>query len=416
MGLKIFAISRNARTYAELSKAVGGIEDITISGQYLEESENKLSHLLKMVNPDLILVDDTLVNVSPSSLVKELLLTNPLCGVIGLYHSANEEFNFDMTFDGRFSKIPKPIEVERLRYVIYLIMHNLMKSYISKKLPELKAGRTHCSKMLSFFAPKDGEGKTTIIVNLAHLLSQNYGQRVLLLNLNPIFDDTDVYLNFKSKQSMDQIFGRFNSPSANLDQIFGSIEEHPVYSNMFVISGTDFPVRLKEVRENPEFMELFLWYIESKFDWILVDTSSILDRTTFTILNLSANPFIVLQNHTISIRNIEIFLEIMKSCNLDSERFRFIATRISMTVGIKPSKLKTMFGTVDKFFSFIPSRGMLAIDSIVKRKPMVEIVDPQDDFYKVFDAMAHTLVGKEPDKQHKNVLMQSIKQFFNFKN
>ncbi|MCK5683889.1 AAA family ATPase [bacterium] len=425
MSLNLFIITKNKRSFSEINKVIAEIDGVSVCGQYIEESETKLSQLLKMVKPELIIVDDTLSDVSVASLVTKLIGTYQECGIIGLYSSHKDVFTFDSSFEGRLIKIPKPIEVERLRYAVNLIIHNIMKSYIGKKLPELKKGREYCNKFLSFFAPKDGEGKTTIIVNLAHMLSQKYGQKVLLLNLNPIFDDTDVYLNFKSKQSVDQIVNKFITPSANLDMLYYGIEEHPVYKNLFVISGCDLPAQLKESADNRGFFELFLWYIESKFDWILVDTSSALDRTTFSILNISKNPLIVLQNHTISIRNIEIFLEIMKSCKMDIGKFRFIATRISKTVGLKPEKLKSIFGGEEKFFSFIPSRGMLGIDSIVKKRPMVEICDKEDTFYKVFDAMAHNLVehdqvgyatgGKEQDDTHHNLLIDGIKQFFKLK-
>ncbi|MCK5684342.1 AAA family ATPase [bacterium] len=412
MAINIFIATKDTDTFNPINKIITQLENTEVIGQFIEADQNDILQLTSMMKPDILIVDDTLDILTLSTLVKEMVKIFPKSGVIGLYSPEKSHHELDNFYNDRFMKLPKPYDSDSLKYVIDFLMHNILEDYFTKELPRASRRRQSSSKFIPFFSPKDSSGKTTIIVNLGWMLSQVFNQKVLLLNLNSVFDDTDIYLNYKSKITFDKLIKDFDSPETDMDKLLDKIEEHPEYKNLHILSASDCPSRFKDMGELVNSLPFFLWHLESRFDWILIDTSPDLNNDTLTILNISDMPIILVKNHLISIRNHEIFFEIVKTLGGDVDKFSFIATRLSREVGLKTDQLLKLYGGANRFFAFIPSVGKIAMKSIEQCVPMLTLMSKNEEFYKVFKAMAHRLTGKDPQKKHENYLLKNIMTFF----
>lgn len=412
MPINIFVATKDAETFIPINKAIIQIDQAAIIGQYIESEKSDMFNLTSLIKPDILIVDDTLSTVTLSIMVKEMLKIFPDAGVIGLYSPQKSHHEMDDFYSERFMKIIKPYDTENLQYAIDFLMHNLLEGFFASELDRIKRKKKSSKKFLPFFSPKDSAGKTTIIVNLAWMLSQVFKQKVLLLNMNSVFDDSDIYLNFKSYMTFDRIITDFSSPSTDVTRLLDKIEEHPEYSGLFVLSASDVPSQFRELGELENSLEYFMWQLESRFDWILIDTSSEINSDILKIIEISDTPFILIENHIIALRNLEIFFEIIKNFGGDTDKFSYIASRLSTDIGIKTDQLLKWFGSANRFFAFIPSKGKQAMESISRGAPMVSFMNNDGEFYRIFQAMAHKLTGIDPESGHENYLILNIKKFF----
>ncbi len=412
MAINIFVATKDQKTFSPINRAIAKLNNAKIIGQFIETDQNDILQLTSMMSPDILIVDDTLDSVTLTTMIKEMVKIFPKSGVIGLYSPEKKYIELDDFQSDRFMKLPKPYDSSNLSYAIEFLMHNILEDHFTKELPRISKRRKTSTKFLPFFSPKESSGKTTVIVNLAWMLSQVFDQKVLLINLNSLFDDTDIYLNYKSRITFDDVIENFTSPATDLDSIIDQIEEHPYYKKLYVLSASDSPVRFRNTGELKNSLKFFLWQFEAKFDWILIDTSSDLNENTLDVLSISETPFVLTKNHLISIRNLEIFFEIIKAYGGDIDKFSFIVTRLSREVGIQTDQLLKLFGNAQRFFAFIPIRGKQAIDSISKCVPLITLLKKDDEFYKVFKSMAHRLIGTDPEKKHENYLIKNLKNFF----
>ncbi|MCK5684574.1 AAA family ATPase [bacterium] len=412
MTINVFVATKDENTFSPINKTIAQIEDARIIGQFIETDQSDILQLTNMMRPDILIVDDTLSNSMISIMIKEMVKIFPKSGVIGLYSPEKNNHELVNFHNDRFMKIPKPYSIDNFKYAIGFLMHNILEDYFTKEIPRVSKRKKTSKKFLPFFSPKDSSGKTTVIVNLAWMLSQTFKQKVLILNLNSVFDDSDIYLNYKSNIAFDEFIDNFSSPSVDINSLIDQIAEHPQYKNLYVLSASDYPHKTRNISELENALPFFLWNLESKFDWILIDTSPEINDDALTILEISETPFVLVKNHLISLRNLEIFLEIIKSFGGDINKFLFIATRLSKDVGIKTDQILKLFENAQRFFSFIPSKGKLAMISIAKCVPLITLMKEDDEFYKVFKAMAHRLTGKDPEKKHENYLIKNIKNFF----
>ncbi len=410
----VFIMTKDNDSRRDIALALGSIDGMNVVGQYLEDGDSDLFSLTSITSPDILVVDDTLENIDQMTMVKEMLRIFPRAGIVAIYDQKTMTAEIDAFFDERYRKLPKPLDTERVRYVVRKLMRSILKDDLDSRIPHYKKGRINSPKIIPFFSPKDGIGKTSIIVNMGWMLSQVFNQRVLIISLNSVFDDTDIFLNYKSNCTFAEAMRRFQTPSADPKVIDYIVDEHPVYKNLFVISHGDSPNEMI-VAEERQYLEFFLWYIESKFDWILIDTPSVINKDLKTFMKIAANPLILIQNHIMSVRNLEIYIEILRSMEVDVRKLKFLATRVSKNIGISAEKMVKIIGDEERIFGFVPSVGKISIESITKRVPSVTLSSETDDMYLAIHAICQKLTGKNLSPKEENFITSGIKKFLGLK-
>lgn len=196
------------------------------------------------------------------------------------------------------------------------------------------------AKILTFGNFKGGTGKTTNSTMIGFELS-NRNKKVLLLDLDPQGNATNLYL--KTKSTLDGEVVIFNTTlmsaikNENLSSAIINIKE-----NLDVLpSATDFSLfpRYMEFLPNYEdrvrYLSTLIEPLRNKYDYIIIDIPPTISLITDSALFMSDYCIIVLQTHERSLQGAEAFINYIQNDVID----KFKAPTLDV-LGILPVLLK----------------------------------------------------------------------------
>ncbi|WP_349535588.1 ParA family protein [Leuconostoc citreum] len=196
------------------------------------------------------------------------------------------------------------------------------------------------AKILTFGNFKGGTGKTTNSTMIGFELS-NRNKKVLLLDLDPQGNATNLYL--KTKSTLDGEVVIFNTTlmsaikNENLSSAIINIKE-----NLDVLpSATDFSLfpRYMEFLPNYEdrvrYLSTLIEPLRNKYDYITIDIPPTISLITDSALFMSDYCIIVLQTHERSLQGAEAFINYIQNDVID----KFKAPTLDV-LGVLPVLLK----------------------------------------------------------------------------
>ena len=174
-----------------------------------------------------------------------------------------------------------------------------------------KKGRSIC-----IYSPKGGVGKTILTMNLAGIFSIK-DKRVLIMDLD-LFNG-GISLLTKKDISNRNIF-RLNEDKKN--GVFNSIEDYVIRYN----NNIDLLCAPKDPRDAvkilPSNVGKLIDEMEYMYDYVLIDTSSYLDKINLNVLDEADRILLITTNDLMSIKNIKNIVTIFKDSLV--ENFRII--------------------------------------------------------------------------------------------
>lgn len=196
------------------------------------------------------------------------------------------------------------------------------------------------AKILTFGNFKGGTGKTTNSTMIGFELS-NRNKKVLLLDLDPQGNATNLYL--KTKSTLDGevvIFDTTLMSAIKNEDLFSAIIN--IKENLDVLpSATDFSLfpRYMEFLPNYEdrvrYLSTLIEPLRNKYDYIIIDIPPTISLITDSALFMSDYCIIVLQTHERSLQGAEAFINYIQNDVID----KFKAPTLDV-LGVLPVLLK----------------------------------------------------------------------------
>ncbi|WP_338754645.1 ParA family protein [Leuconostoc mesenteroides] len=194
--------------------------------------------------------------------------------------------------------------------------------------------------ILTFGNFKGGTGKTTNSTMIGYELS-NRDKRVLLLDLDPQGNATNLYLKTKSAIDNDVVIFDTTLMAAIKNKDLSSAIIN-IKDNLDVLpSATDFSLfpRYMEFLSNYEdrvqYMNHLIQPLKDKYDYIIVDIPPTISLITDSALYMSDYCIIVLQTHERSLQGAEAFINYIQNDVID----KFNAPNLDV-LGVLPVLLK----------------------------------------------------------------------------
>ena len=195
-------------------------------------------------------------------------------------------------------------------------------------------------KVLTFGNFKGGTGKTTNSTMIGFELS-NRGQKVLLLDLDPQGNATNLYLKTKAVLGGEIVIFNSTLMSAIKNKDLSSAIIN-IKDNLDVLpSATDFSLfpRYMEFLENYEdrvqYLSKLIEPLKEKYDYIIIDIPPTISLITDSALYMSDYCIIVLQTHERSLQGAEAFIQYIQNDVID----KFGAPNLDV-LGVLPVLLK----------------------------------------------------------------------------
>lgn len=177
---------------------------------------------------------------------------------------------------------------------------------------------TYNSKIIQFFCPKGGAGKTTLAVNTAVMLAQ-LGKKVALLDLNLQFGDVGIFLDIDKG---DTIADLVEENKFEIKTIKSYLVRH--YSGVQVLLASNSPEYAELVK--PAHIEAILTTLRSEYDFVVIDASPAFTDCDIAALELSDTVYMVAVEDISTLNNVKRGMKIMDALNV-SDKIRLVVNK-----------------------------------------------------------------------------------------
>lgn len=247
-------------------------------------------------------------------------------------------------------------------FVALRIMTALTKRLRADSLTQasvIEKSPAHSAKIISFFSPKGGSGKTTIATNVAAGLAQYLNKKVLLIDLDLQFGDIAFMLKLKVSKT---IYDVANDGSLNsFDELRVAFVKHD--TGFDLLPSPRKPEESEAVDSNH--LKKIISLCKSQYDYILIDTHSLLQDLSINALDISDKILLVMLpevNHALAIRNC---LHVMESLKYSKEKINLVLNRQNCQNSIPKDQVNAFLGKQNSTVKYFINDDWKACSNLV---------------------------------------------------
>lgn len=198
--------------------------------------------------------------------------------------------------------------------------------------------------LLAVYAPKGGVGCTTVAVNLAIALQEQLGsaRKVALLDSNLQFGDVGVMLNLQASRSIADLAVR--PEDLDLDMLTSVLSPHP--TGIRVLLAPPHPEAAESLRTGGEGTSLerrlraIVEKMLTEFDVVVVDTWSLVDDTTLTLLDAAELILLVITPSIPAIKSARLFLDVAYKLGYPREKIELVINKSDRRTGLRLDQIE----------------------------------------------------------------------------
>jgi len=199
------------------------------------------------------------------------------------------------------------------------------------------AGGEAFGKVITFYTPKGGLGNTTLAVNLAVALS-TADTPVVIVDGKMQYGDVVLFFNEHGKHDILDLVPRVD----DLDmEVVESVLITHERSGVKLLAA---PTRVEDAGQiSGEQFGRLLRFLKTMFEYIVVDTSSVLDDVVLAALDASDLVVSLVGQDIPSIKDARLFLDWLRAQEVPSERIFLVMNRYDKRIGITPERVGNSF-------------------------------------------------------------------------
>jgi len=347
-------------------------EEITLVGNVVDE--NQVLNEINRTSPDLILITDT----SPMALrsCQQIYLLRPRSVPIVLSDLEDSERMYKIMQSGVHYILSENIEPINLIAELKGIYSNESNRILALE----NTGATSAkSKVVLFFGPKDGVGKTTLAVNMAIKLAQK-NNKVVILDFDLQSGDVGILFGMNPKNTILELVQEQNNP--NVDTIRQFLSLH--------LSGVSFLPN----PHSPEYaatitarqVESIIAALRVYYDYVLVDTVSGFEDISASCIDCASAVLFVTGKDIPALQNAKKSLMVLGELT-DKEKIRLIVGK-SYRNEITSTDVSRVLGM--PVWGSLPYDEKAAVTASNQGQPLV-LVYPKSKISKEISNMADQL-------------------------
>jgi pilus assembly protein CpaE len=166
-------------------------------------------------------------------------------------------------------------------------------------------------------------------------LQELHEARIVLVDGSLQFGDTGALLNLPpTSHSISALLARKDG----LDPDHLSAVLTPHSSGLRVLLAPPRPEMAEAV--SPELLRNVLQHLRVLYDYVVVDTWSVLNDTVLSVFDLTDQIFVVLTPEIPAIKNTKLFFDVMAELEYPMEHIRLLVNKIDRRTGIRVSQIE----------------------------------------------------------------------------
>ena len=392
--IRVLIVDDIADTRDSLAKLLSFEKDIEVSGSV--GSGQEAVDFAKQHRPNVILMD---INMQPmDGITATEIITNvvPESPIIMMSVQNEQDYLRRSMLAGASDFVAKPFSADEVINAIRRVheIGKVKRQRFANMQPAAPVGggtvslptRSERGRIISFFSPKGGVGRTTLATNLAVALHQATEKPVVLVDGSLPFGDVAVILNMSPKaKTVADLVGSFETMDSD------------VLESVLVAHSTGIKVLLApptpETAEliTPANMKRTLEVLRETHGFVVVDTWPSYTEMVLTMLDVSDVVLVPMTLEITSLKNVRVFMEIASKLGYDENKVQLVANRNDSSGGIKASDVEASLGR--KIPHTVVSDGRALVLAVNRGVPFV-ISHKDSQVSKDIFEMARKLSGE----------------------
>lgn len=330
--IKLIIADDVAETRDILEKALFFEKDIVVVAKAANGRE--ALQLCTQHQPHVVLMDINMPELDGIAATEAIVSQVPGTQVIIMSVQSEQEYLRRAMLAGAREYLIKPPDTDEL---IHSIRHVAKLRPVAPWAVSGQGERTPSdapSEVIAVFSPKGGSGCTVVAANLAVALKLITNKRVALVDGNLAFGDVGVAMNIVANKTIVDLASRIHDLDAQL--IADVMVPHT--SQVQVLLAP--PDSQTGEAITPEQMRAVLEGLRSQFDYIVVDTQTVYDDRTLTILDSASRILLLMTLELPAIKNVKQFLELAAPLGYPQEKLMLVLNKSDSRFGIRVDNIE----------------------------------------------------------------------------
>ena len=393
--IRILIVDDIADTRENLAKLIGFEPDMEVAAT--AGGGQEAVNLAKQHRPHVILMDINMPDMDGITATEIISNTVPESPIIMMSVQGEQDYLRRSMLAGAREFLVKPFSADELINSIRHV-HELEKVRRARyapiapvaapgaPAPAAVAGR-EIGKIITFFSPKGGVGRTTISTNLAVALHQLTNKPVVLVDGSLPFGDIAVILNMSPKaKTIADLIGSFET--ADSDVLESILVQHSTGIKVMLAPPTPESTELITGAHMKHVLEL----LRERYAYIVVDTWPSFQEQVITMLDVADVILTLMTLEITSLKNVRVFMEVVEKLGYDEAKVQLVANRNDSSGGIKASDVEASLGR--KIPHTIVSDGRTLVLAVNRGVPFV-ISHRDSQVAKDIFALAQKVISAE---------------------
>jgi pilus assembly protein CpaE len=368
--ISILIVDDIADTRENLAKLIGFEPDMRVAGT--AGGGQEAVTLAKKERPNVILMDINMPDMDGITATEIISNTVPESPIIMMSVQGEQDYLRRSMLAGAREFLVKPFSADELINAIRHV-HELEKVRRARYAPQQQqaaaaaaagGASSDSGKIIAFFSPKGGVGRTTIATNLAVALHQSTEKPVVLVDGSLPFGDIAVILNMSPKaKTIADLIGSFEQ--ADIDIVESILTPHSTGIKVLLAPPTPESTELITGAHMKHVLEL----LKQRYAYVVVDTWPSFQEQVITMLDVSDVILTLMTLEITSLKNVRVFMEIAEKLGYSNEKVQLVANRNDSSGGIKASDVEASLGR--KIPHTIVSDGRTLVLAVNRGVPFV---------------------------------------------
>jgi pilus assembly protein CpaE len=301
-----------------------------------EAGTEKACQNVYAASPHIIVVDHQIEGESSLDLVDELALQFPDIPIVALLGDEDSLLAQQFLLAGVRAFMIKPFTQVNLLSTLRRI-HELEGR---RRIAQPVNGDSHIEEteplqILTVYSPRGGVGCSTLSINLAVALHEQFEARVLLLEGKLIFGHLALMLNFRPQNSIADLIPHAGALDDSL--VEEVVSQHA--SGIHVLfSPSDLNVA-QGIR--PDDLYNVIKAVSRMYDIIVIDAGSFLSENTVTLMDASDRVLLVTTPDLASLHDTSRFIQLTGTLGFPAEKVLTVLNRAGMQGGVKNREIES---------------------------------------------------------------------------
>ena len=375
--IRILVADDIAETRENLAKLIGFEVDMTIVAS--ADGGQQAVELAKKERPDVILMDINMPDMDGITATEIIANTVPESPVIMMSVQGEQDYLRRSMLAGAREFLVKPFSADELVNAIRHV-HEIEK--VKRARYQQHASQQQATgagvggqftgaalqpkrgKIISFFSPKGGVGRTTIATNLAVALHQSTNLPVVLVDGSLPFGDIAVILNMSPKaKTIADLVGSFDQVDA--DVLESVLVQHSTGIKVLLAPPTPEAAELITGANMKKVLET----LRESYAFVVVDTWPSFQEQVITMLDVADVILTLMTLEITSLKNVRVFMEVAEKLGYADDKVQLVANRHDSSGGIKASDVEASLSR--KISHTIVSDGRALVLAVNRGVPFV---------------------------------------------